>query len=105
MALHREIDGAEPVRPQPVESTRAHRHAQSAWHLASGTLACPGCDAPVLPSAGGMSPGDPIACGYCGAAGPVRDFLSLAEPTRPMRVAVRVLMPSASTPLPSIRGT
>ena len=90
VALHREIDGAEPVRPQPVESTRAHRHAQSAWHLASGTLACPGCDAPVLPSPGGMSPRDPISCGFCRKVGVVSDFLSLAVPTRPTRVAVRV---------------
>jgi hypothetical protein len=37
-----------------------------------------------------MSPRDPMACGYCGHAGAVRDFLSLAEPTRPTRVVVRV---------------
>jgi hypothetical protein len=37
-----------------------------------------------------MSPPDPMACGYCRHAGAVRDFLSLAEPTRPTRVVVRV---------------
>jgi len=37
-----------------------------------------------------MSMPDPIACGFCGHAGAVRDFLSLAEPTRPTRVVVRV---------------
>jgi hypothetical protein len=37
-----------------------------------------------------MSPRDPMACGYCGHAGAVRDFLSLAEPTRPTRAVVRV---------------
>ena len=68
-----------------------HEHRrESSWHLAAGTLACPGCDAPVLPSPGGMSPADPISCGFCQEAGAVSDFLSLAEPTRPARVVVRV---------------
>jgi hypothetical protein len=93
VALHREIDGSEPVRPQPVErlSGRHERHqSESSWQLATGTLACPSCDAPVLPAAGGISPGDSIACGFCMRVGPVREFLSLAEPTRPARVVVRV---------------
>jgi hypothetical protein len=68
-----------------------HEHRrQRSWHLATGTLACPGCDAPVLPSPGGMSPADAISCGFCGEAGVVSEFLSLAEPTRPTRVTVRV---------------
>ena len=58
-------------------------------HVASGTLACPSCDAPVLPD-GVMSPPDPMSCGFCGHAGALRDFLSLGEPTRPTRVVVRV---------------
>ena len=58
--------------------------------MATGTLACPACDAPVLPGPGGMSPRDPISCGFCGNLGAVRDFLSLADPTRPARVAVRI---------------
>jgi hypothetical protein len=66
-----------------------HRRERS-WQLATGTLACPGCDAPVLPSPGGMSPADPISCGFCRETGVVSDFLSLAEPTRPARVVVRV---------------
>jgi len=37
-----------------------------------------------------MSMPDPIACGFCRHAGAVRDFLSLAEPTRPTHVVVRV---------------
>ena len=65
------------------------RH-ESSWRLATGTLACPGCDAPVLPSPGGMSPADPISCGYCRETGVVSEFLSLAEPARPTRVIVRV---------------
>lgn len=68
-----------------------HEHRrESSWQLATGTLACPGCDAPVLPSPGGMSPADPISCGFCGEARVVSDFLSLGEPTRPTRVVVRV---------------
>ena len=58
--------------------------------MATGTLACPSCDAPVLPAPEAMSLPDPIACGFCRHAGAVRDFLSLAEPTRPTHVAVRV---------------
>jgi hypothetical protein len=57
--------------------------------MAVGTVACPSCDAPVLPD-GVMSPADPMSCGFCGRAGALRDFLSLGEPTRPTRVVVRV---------------
>lgn len=93
VALHREIEGAQPVRPQAAEGLagRDARHrAESSWHVATGTLACPACDAPVLPGPGAMAPSDPISCGFCRHGGAVRDFLSLAEPTRPTRVAVRV---------------
>lgn len=93
MAFHREIDGADPVRSQPVERLSGHheRHqAESVRQLATGTLACPGCDAPVLPAVGAMSPGDAISCGFCAKVGLVHEFLSLAEPTRPARVVVKV---------------
>jgi hypothetical protein len=96
VALHYHLDGAQPVRRQPVERL-AGRHewrpAERPADLAAGTLACPDCDAPVLPAAGGVSPRDPISCGFCSRIGAVRDFLSLAEPTRPTRVAVRVRLP------------
>jgi hypothetical protein len=59
-------------------------------HLGTGTFACPGCDAPVLPGTRDMSVLEPFSCGFCGHVGAVRDFLSLAEPTRPTRVSVRV---------------
>jgi hypothetical protein len=59
-------------------------------HLATGTLACPGCDAPVLPGPGAVSVLEAFSCGYCGHAASLRDFLSLGEPTRPTRVNVRV---------------
>jgi hypothetical protein len=93
MALHRELDGGEPLRAQPVErlaGQREVREAHGCWHLADGTLACPACDAPVLPRGGVMAPPDPLSCGFCGHAGAMREFLSLAQPTRPTRVVVRV---------------
>jgi hypothetical protein len=93
VALHREIEGAQGVPPQPVERLAGQqepRRAESSWRVATGTLACPSCDAPVLPGPGGMSPLDSISCSFCRHAGAVRDFLSLAVPTRPTRVTVRV---------------
>lgn len=60
--------------------------------LATGSLACPACDAPaLLPGPSSLS--GPLACGYCGHDGAVRDFLSLAQPTRPARVVVRARVP------------
>jgi hypothetical protein len=60
-------------------------------HLATGTLACPLCDAPVALATRIAGPADPLGCPYCDHAGAVRDFLSLADPSRPARVAVRVI--------------
>jgi hypothetical protein len=88
------IDGSEPARPQPVTrlaGARADDLVARTGHLASGTLACPRCDAPVALGAGGVAPGDPLGCPYCDHTAAVRDFLSLASPTRPARVAVRVV--------------
>jgi len=93
VALHREIEGAQSDRAQPAERLAGRhelRRTDTTWQLATGTLACPACDAPVLPSPVPMSPADPLSCGFCGNAGALRDFLSLAEPTRPTRVVVRV---------------
>jgi len=112
MAMHRELDGGEPLRARPVERLAGHhelREAGGSWHLADGTLACPACDAPILPGAGAMSPPDPISCSFCAHAGAVRDFLSLAKPTRPTRVVVRLRgfvpgrlpAPSSKSPTPS----
>jgi hypothetical protein len=62
---------------------------ERANRIAGGTLACPSCDAPVAP-AGVVAPADPMACPACACSGTVRDFLSLATPTRPARVDVRI---------------
>jgi hypothetical protein len=88
------IDGSEPARPQPVTrlaGARADDLVARTGHLASGTLACPRCDAPVALDAGPATPADPLGCPYCDHTAAVRDFLSLASPTRPARVAVRVV--------------
>jgi hypothetical protein len=93
MALQRDMDGSEPLRPQPVErlaGPEERRESRDAWELAVATFGCPACDAPLLPDPVGMAPADPISCGYCLHAGSVRDFLSLEQPARPARVAVRV---------------
>ncbi|HEY1275989.1 MAG TPA: hypothetical protein VGF25_13820 [Thermoleophilaceae bacterium] len=91
MALQRGLDDSEPVRPVGrMPATHEYRQT-TATLLAVGTLACPGCDAPVVPP-GPMSPADVLGCGFCLHTAPVRDFLSLAPPTRPTRVDVRVIM-------------
>ena len=99
------IDGSEPVRPEPIglrARAREERRVGRSWLLATGTLACPACDAPVVPANGPMSPADALDCPFCDHAAAVREFLSLAYPSRPARVAVRVLerppmMPPASS--------
>jgi hypothetical protein len=58
--------------------------------VAFGTLACPDCDAPTSPGPTSLAPTDVLHCPICWRAGPVRDFLSLARPTRPARVQVRL---------------
>jgi hypothetical protein len=75
---------------EKVAGRYERRRSEASWEMATGTLACPACDAPVLPSLGAMSPPDPIECGFCRHTGAVRDFLSLREPTRPTRVVVRI---------------
>jgi hypothetical protein len=73
-------------RPEPAE----HRHSERSARLGTGTLACPGCDAPVALSPGAHSPVEPLRCPYCLTGGALRDFLSLRAPSRPARVSVHV---------------
>ena len=87
-------DGAEPVRADPLRGTtetQDYRRRLNAGRLGTGTLACPRCDAPVALAPGPAAVGDPLGCPFCHHAGSVRDFLSLAAPSRPARVAVRVV--------------
>jgi hypothetical protein len=89
MAFEREVEGADPLRDRAVAPLREVRRDARPGLLAAGTLACPGCDAPVA-IAGPLSPGAPLACPFCGHGAALRDFLSLATPTRPARVEVRI---------------
>jgi hypothetical protein len=57
--------------------------------VATGTLACPSCDAPVAP-VGAMPLHASIECPVCSRLGRVREFLSLRQPTRAAHVVVRV---------------
>jgi hypothetical protein len=66
------------------------RRAARSGRLATGTLACPRCDAPVALAAP-TAPATRLACPFCNHAGALRDFLSLGEPTRPARVRVSVV--------------
>ena len=87
------MGGSDPVRPDPVgrlSGTQEERQVTRSWRLATGTVACPACDAPVLP-VGVVRPAQPLGCPFCGHAAAVRDFLSLASPSRPARVEVRVV--------------
>ena len=74
------------------------RPAANTSTLATGTLACPRCDAPVAPAQRVMTPADALGCPFCGHAGKLRDFLSLAVPARPARVVVRVRPPRRPAP-------
>jgi len=77
------------VRREVRETIEERRPARSS-RLASGTLACPRCDAPVALAGRRATPGDALGCPFCAHEGRVRDFLSLATPSRPARVVVRV---------------
>jgi hypothetical protein len=94
VGIQRGIDGSEPIRSEPVgglAGTEEIRRVARTSVVATGTLACPACDAPVAPGRA-LSPGEPLACPYCRHGAPVRDFLSLGAPTRPARVVVRVAL-------------
>ena len=93
MSFQRSLGGGDPLRAQPVTgpSDVQEERRRSTRVMAVGTLACPSCDAPVLPGRP-VGPADALTCPVCAHAGHVRDFLSLGEPTRPARVTVRVVL-------------
>ena len=93
VSVFREIDQGEferGARMQPAIEER--RKATRSGVLGAGTLACGRCDAPIDPGPSPMLMTELLACPFCDARGPVRDFLSLATPTRPARVVVRVAL-------------
>lgn len=93
MSFLRGLDDSDPLRSEPITRVggghEEERRARSR-RLGAGTLACERCDAPVALS-GPMSPSDSVSCPFCRHRAPLRDFLSLAVPTRPARVEVRVV--------------
>ena len=93
VAFQRDTEGSEPLRPEPVERLTEHhelRRSHDARQVATGTLACPSCDAPVAAGPGPMALRDDLECGFCSHHGRVCDYLSLGRPTRPTRVVVRI---------------
>jgi hypothetical protein len=96
VTLQRGIDGSDPLPARPearLAGAHEHRRTVAAGRLGTGTLACPRCDAPVAPPDAGLRPAARLGCPFCGHAAAARDFLSLAAPARPARVAVLVELP------------
>jgi hypothetical protein len=94
VTFQRGIDGSDPIGSGPIRGLAGDhelRRSTRSSLLAVGTLACPVCDAPVALVRAYVSPADPLACPFCDHAASVRDFLSLTAPSRPARVAVRVV--------------
>jgi hypothetical protein len=89
------MDDSDPVRAEPITGAAgAHeeeRRVTRSERMATGTLACARCDAPIALTAGPVSPADSLGCPFCSHRAPVRDFLSLRSPSRPARVEVRVV--------------
>lgn len=71
------------------------RRADRNGVIASGTIACPRCDAPVAIGPDEVTVTQALTCPFCARHAPVREFLSLAVPTRPTRVHVRLRIRSA----------
>jgi DNA-directed RNA polymerase subunit RPC12/RpoP len=91
MSVFRSLGGAHkvpPARGGPIAGVEERRIARSLL-VATGTLACNRCDAPVALTGGLVTPTDTLTCPYCSHRASARDFLSLAPPTRPARVEVR----------------
>ena len=104
VAFQRGIDGSEPLRGQPLEAVagfREKRDATGFWRLGSGTLACPLCDAPVALGGRAVSPAEELHCPYCEHGAALRDFLSLAVPSRPARVELRLRLGRRGRPHPT----
>jgi hypothetical protein len=79
-------DGPEGSGRQVITWQRAARSTR----IADATLACPRCDAPVAIGPGRLTLTAALTCPFCAHGAPVRDFVSLAHPTRATHVVVRV---------------
>lgn len=85
--------GSEPATRAAAAYEQARRPDRSGV-LGIGTLACARCDAPIATGCEPLLLTDRLRCPFCQNRGPVRDFLSLASPTRPARVVIRVALPA-----------
>ncbi len=90
MSFQRGVDGSDPVRGERIGRLDGEHRLGHSTLLSAGTFACPDCDAPVAPGPRALVPRERVSCPYCGHKGRVRDFLSLATPTRPAHVEVRL---------------
>lgn len=89
MGIDRAFSNSEPAgRRARAEDLRRDTHVGV---MGIGTLACPRCDAPIAPGPGRMVPTDLVSCPICSHGSPARDFLTLAAPSRPARVVVRLV--------------
>jgi hypothetical protein len=86
----RASDGDHDLNREPVSAYHEGRRSTATDRLCGGTLACDRCDAPIDPGREPISLGQNLTCPFCRRHAPARDFLSLASPTRPARVAVRI---------------
>jgi hypothetical protein len=68
----------------------AERRATAGAVLGTGSLACPRCDAPVAIGPAPSPLEAELCCPFCQFEAPLRSFLSLASPTRPTRVVLRL---------------
>lgn len=82
--------GGRDLRAETLAAQVQERRSVRSDVLCAGTLACPACDAPVATGGAALAVTDRLCCPFCAHGAPVRDFLSLAAPTRPARVVVRV---------------
>jgi hypothetical protein len=90
--FQRGIDSSDPDGLDPVGRRGGQLEVRPGRSsvVATGTIACPRCDAPVAPGTGPLGLRAPLRCPFCAHGGTVRDFLSLAQPTRPTHVVVRI---------------
>jgi hypothetical protein len=96
VALFRGIgraSGASTLTGRAAAVHEEKRQAIRSTLIGEGTLACPTCDAPVATGGHPLLLTDQLTCPFCRRLGPARDFLSLAPPSRPARVVVRMIIP------------
>jgi hypothetical protein len=89
----RASDGDLDLNRRPVTGHYEERRSTRSDRLCGGTLACDRCDAPIDPGDEPITLGQTLTCPFCHHPAPARDFLSLALPTRPAHVAVRLRRP------------